>query len=63
MIVGALAAVPFIQFAGAAVIAVGATASIYFSYLLGQPRVHARADEGVAEDEGAVLASAAGARS
>ena len=35
VIVGALAAVPFIQFAGAAVIAVGATASIYFSYLLG----------------------------
>jgi amino acid transporter len=35
VIIGALAAVPFIQFAGAAVIAVGATASIYFSYLLG----------------------------
>ena len=35
VIVGALSAVPFIQFAGAAVIAVGATASIYFSYLLG----------------------------
>ena len=35
IIVGALAAVPFIQFAGAAVIAVGATASIYLSYLLG----------------------------
>jgi len=35
VIVGALAAIPFIQFAGAAVIAVGATASIYLSYLLG----------------------------
>ena len=35
VIIGALAAIPFIQFAGAAVIAVGATASIYFSYLLG----------------------------
>ncbi len=35
IIVGALAAVPFIQFAGASTIAVGATASIYFSYLLG----------------------------
>jgi amino acid transporter len=35
VIVGALSAVPFIQFAGAAVIAVGATASIYLSYLLG----------------------------
>jgi amino acid transporter len=35
IIIGALAAVPFIQFAGAAVIAVGATASIYLSYLLG----------------------------
>src|SRR4029453_8232410 len=35
IIVAALAAVPFIQFAGAAVIAVGATASIYLSYLLG----------------------------
>ena len=35
IIVGALAAIPFIQFAGAAVIAVGATASIYLSYLLG----------------------------
>ena len=35
IVVGLLAAVPFIQFAGAAVIAVGATASIYLSYLLG----------------------------
>jgi len=35
IIVGLLSAVPFIQFAGAAVIAVGATASIYLSYLLG----------------------------
>ena len=35
IIVGALALIPFIQFAGAAVIAVGATASIYLSYLLG----------------------------
>ena len=33
--IGALSAVPFIQFAGAAVIAVGATASIYLSYFLG----------------------------
>src|ERR671930_1874486 len=33
--IGVLSGVPFIQFAGAAVIAVGATASIYFSYLLG----------------------------
>ena len=32
---GLLSAIPFIQFAGAAVIAVGATASIYLSYLLG----------------------------
>jgi amino acid transporter len=35
IIVGALSAIPFIQFAGASTIAVGATASIYFSYLLG----------------------------
>jgi amino acid transporter len=35
VIIGLLAAVPFIQFVGAAVIAVGATASIYLSYLLG----------------------------
>jgi hypothetical protein len=35
IVVGALAAVPFIQFVGAAVIAVGATASIYLSYVLG----------------------------
>jgi amino acid transporter len=35
IIIGALSAIPFIQFAGAGVIAVGATASIYFSYLLG----------------------------
>jgi len=35
VIVGLLAAIPFIQFAGASTIAVGATASIYFSYLLG----------------------------
>ena len=37
--IGLLSAVPFIQFAGAAVIAVGATASIYFSYLLGNMAV------------------------
>jgi amino acid transporter len=35
VIVGGLSAVPFIHFAGASTIAVGATASIYFSYLLG----------------------------
>jgi urea carboxylase system permease len=35
VIVGLLSAIPFIQFAGASTIAVGATASIYFSYLLG----------------------------
>jgi amino acid transporter len=33
--VGGLSAIPFIQFAGAPVIAVGATASIYLSYFLG----------------------------
>jgi hypothetical protein len=37
--VGALSAIPFIQFAGASTIAVGATASIYFSYLLGNAAV------------------------
>ena len=35
IVIGLLAAIPFIQFAGAGVIAVGATASIYLSYLLG----------------------------
>src|SRR5207247_1384755 len=35
VIVGLLSAVPFIQFAGASTLAVGATASIYLSYLLG----------------------------
>ena len=35
IVIGGLAAIPFIQFAGASTIAVGATASIYFSYLLG----------------------------
>ncbi len=35
VIVGLLSAIPFIQFAGASTIAVAATASIYFSYLLG----------------------------
>jgi urea carboxylase system permease len=35
IVVGLLSAVPFIQFAGAAVLAVGATSSIYLSYLLG----------------------------
>jgi len=35
VIIGVLSAVPFIQFAGASTVAVGATASIYFSYLLG----------------------------
>jgi amino acid transporter len=33
--IGGLSAIPFIQFAGAGVIAVGATASIYLSYFLG----------------------------
>jgi urea carboxylase system permease len=35
IVVGLMSAIPFIQFTGAAVIAVGATASIYLSYLLG----------------------------
>jgi amino acid transporter len=35
VIIGALSAIPFIQFSGPTVIAVGATASIYLSYLLG----------------------------
>ena len=35
IIIGALSAVPYIQFSGPTVIAVGATASIYLSYLLG----------------------------
>ena len=35
VIVGLLSAVPFIQFAGASSLAVGATASIYLSYFLG----------------------------
>jgi urea carboxylase system permease len=35
VVIGLLSAIPFIQFSGPTVIAVGATASIYFSYLLG----------------------------
>jgi amino acid transporter len=35
VVIGLLSAIPFIQFAGASTIAVAATASIYFSYLLG----------------------------
>jgi urea carboxylase system permease len=35
IVIGALAAVPYLQFSGPTVIAVGATASIYLSYLLG----------------------------
>jgi amino acid transporter len=35
IVIGLLSAIPFIQFAGAAVIAVAATAMIYLSYLLG----------------------------
>ncbi len=35
VIIGLLSAIPFIQFSGPTVIAVGATASIYLSYLLG----------------------------
>lgn len=35
IVIGALSAVPFIQFAGAPIIAVAATASIYLSYFLG----------------------------
>jgi amino acid transporter len=37
--IGLLSAVPFVQFAGAAVIAVGATASIYLSYFLGNSAI------------------------
>jgi hypothetical protein len=39
VVVGLCSAIPFIQFAGAGVIAVGATASIYLSYLLGNTAV------------------------
>jgi amino acid transporter len=39
LIIGALAAIPYIQFSGPTVIAVGATASIYLSYLLGNMAV------------------------
>lgn len=39
IIIGALAAIPYIQFSGPTVIAVGATASIYLSYLLGNVAV------------------------
>jgi amino acid transporter len=39
VVIGVLSAVPFLQFAGAGVIAVGATASIYLSYLLGNVAV------------------------
>jgi amino acid transporter len=35
IVVGLLSAIPFIQFAGVSTIAVAATASIYFAYLLG----------------------------
>jgi urea carboxylase system permease len=35
VVIGVLSAIPFIQFSGPTVIAVGATASIYVSYLLG----------------------------
>jgi len=35
VLVGLLSAVPFIQFAGASTLAVGATASIYLSYVMG----------------------------
>ncbi len=35
VVIGLLSAVPFIQFAGAATLAVGATATIYLSYFLG----------------------------
>ena len=39
IIIGALSAIPYIQFSGPTVIAVGATASIYLSYLLGNSAV------------------------
>ena len=39
VVIGALSAIPFIQFAGASTIAVAATASIYLSYLLGNSAV------------------------
>jgi hypothetical protein len=57
---GAALAVPFIQFAGAAVIAVGATASIYLSYLLGNLAFMRASDEGMAQDVGAVQARQVG---
>jgi amino acid transporter len=39
VVIGVLAAVPFIQFAGASILAVGATATIYLSYFLGNVAV------------------------
>ena len=55
VIIGALAAIPFIQFSGPTVIAVGATASIYLSYLLGNLAVMRARMRGWPKTEGPVL--------
>ena len=60
VIIGALSAIPFIQFSGPTVIAVGATASIYLSYLLGNLAVMRARTQRLAEEQGAVLAREVG---
>ena len=51
-----LAAVPFIQYSGAGIIAIAATGMIYLSYFLGQPGHHAGQAARLAEDQGTVPA-------
>ena len=58
--VALLSAIPFIQFAGATIIAVAATAMIYLSYLLGNVAVLRARLRGLAEGQGAVHARAWG---
>ena len=60
IIIGLLSAIPFIQFSGPTVIAVGATASIYLSYLLGNFAVMRARMRGWPKTQGAVLAREVG---
>ena len=60
IVVGILAGIPFIQFAGVAIIAIAATGMIYLSYLIGNLALLRARLRRLAADEGAVLARQVG---
>ncbi len=55
IVVGILSGIPFIQFAGVAIIAIAATGMIYLSYLIGNLALLRARLARLAADEGAVL--------